>query len=49
MVNGQLCDPHLQPHAIPEAVVAFSADGGAVGSVCTGSSNSALTEIIVCE
>jgi hypothetical protein len=27
MVNGQLCDPHLLPHAIPEAAAAFSVGG----------------------
>jgi hypothetical protein len=27
MVNGQLCDPHLLPHAVPEAAVAFSVGG----------------------
>ena len=27
MVNGQLCDPHLLPHAVPEAVAAFSVGG----------------------
>ncbi len=32
MVNGQYCDPHLQPHAIPWAVVAFSAGGVALVS-----------------
>lgn len=27
MDNGQLCEPHLLPHAIPEAAVAFSVGG----------------------
>lgn len=27
MPDGQVCDPHLRPHAIPEAVVGFSAGG----------------------
>jgi hypothetical protein len=30
MDNGQLCDPRLRPHAIPEGVVAFSAGGVAL-------------------
>ena len=30
MVNGQSCDPHLEPHAIPEGVVAFSVGGAAL-------------------
>jgi hypothetical protein len=30
MPNGQLCDPHLRPGAIPEAATAFSAGGVAV-------------------
>jgi hypothetical protein len=30
MVDGQLCDPHLQAHAIPEAAVAFSVGGAAL-------------------
>jgi hypothetical protein len=30
MANGQLCDPHLRPGAIPEAATAFSAGGVAI-------------------
>ncbi len=30
MVDGQLCDPHLQDHAIPEGAVAFSVGGAAL-------------------
>ena len=30
MPNGQVCDPHLRAHAIPEAVVGFSAGGVAL-------------------
>lgn len=30
MPDGQLCDPHLLPHAIPEAAVAFSVGGVAL-------------------
>jgi hypothetical protein len=30
MANGQLCEPHLQAHAIPEAAVAFSVGGVAL-------------------
>jgi hypothetical protein len=32
MPNGQLCDPHLRAHAIPEGIVAFSAGGVALVS-----------------
>jgi hypothetical protein len=30
MAGGQSCEPHLQPHAIPEGVVAFSVGGAAL-------------------
>ena len=30
MPDGQVCGPHLRPHAIPEAAVAFSAGGVAL-------------------
>jgi hypothetical protein len=30
MPNGQLCDPHLRPGAIPESATAFAAGGAAV-------------------
>jgi hypothetical protein len=30
MPDGQICDPHLRPHAIPEAAVAFSVGGVAL-------------------
>ncbi len=30
MENGQLCEPHLRPGAVPGAIVAFSAGGVAL-------------------
>ena len=30
MPNGQICEPHLRPHAIPESAVAFSVGGVAL-------------------
>jgi hypothetical protein len=32
MPDGTLCDPHLRPHAIPEAILAFAAGGVALVS-----------------